>query len=160
MQTFIPHFSCFSNVCERQSPLRNVFRETCCPWFRNCNWLLLFCKFEIWKGKFVLGVWLRFFCPFIEVHCLFCAFVLILAALHLHQTPFAYTLLHFPLWEKCRISLHFPLLIHTPFLLHDCTYLMLFFIFAFIYEFSFLIMILIACIIYLNRFILDVYIWL
>ena len=108
MQTFIPHFSCFSNVCERQSPLRNVFRETCCPWFRNCNWLLLFCKFEIWKGKFVLGVWLRFFCPFIEVHCLFCAFVLILAALHLHQTPFAYTLLHFPLWEKCRISLHFP----------------------------------------------------
>ena len=34
---------------------------------------------------------------------------------------------------------------------------MLFFIFVFIDEFSFLIMILIACIIYLDRFVLDVY---
>ena len=120
MQTFIPHSSCLSNVRERQSLLHNTFKEPRSQWFQNCIWLHARLRFEIWKGEFVLEVWFRFSCPLVKVLCLLCAFVLFLATLHLKQTFF----IHFYIF-LCEF-----LLIHTPCLLHNCSYLILFFSFV------------------------------
>ena len=70
-------------------------------------------------------------CPFIEVLCLFRAFVLFLATLHLQQTLFLFT--HF------YISLCEVLLILIPCLLHDYTYIILFLYLFLFMNFSFLI---------------------
>ena len=134
---------------ERQSLLYNTFREPCSRWFRNCIWLQASLRFE---GE---SLFWEFDSDFRARSSKYSVFLVHLLCSYSHTAPTADVrlVIHF------FISLCEVLLIHTPCLLHNYTCLILFFIFAFIYEFSFLIMTVIVSIIYLNRHMSDTSFW-
>ena len=142
MQTFIPHSSCFSNVCERQSLLHNTFRELRGGWFWNCIWLHARLRFTDlrFEGRVCFDSLIKIF---VLVHRSTLSFSCICSVLN-HTAPTVDILLFIHFY----ISLCEVLFIHIPCLLHDYTYLILFLSLFFIYEFSFLIMILIVSMIY------------
>ena len=136
MQIFIPHSSC---AWEEVVPSQHI-QGTMQSMFSKLH--LITCYVEIWKGGGCFGSLIKIF---VSVHWSALSFSCICSVLsHTAPTVDILLFLHF------YISLCEVLLIHYPCLLHGGTYIVLFSIFVFIYEFSFLITILIVSIIYLN----------